>query len=182
MSGIVLHKYQRMDKGQTRRKSGPKPSSPRRKNGQFINVLPNDPESIKAALESYRSGATLEAIATHYGVTKQAIYGWLLGDLGGDKHSYIVTQALTSRIASSDDRLETADNPLDLARAREMCRNSRLDFERRRPHLYGPKQEITTNIQPVMNIQIITGTPAQAPVIAPQQQDYCGTATRIEGE
>lgn len=140
-----------------RKKTGPKPSSPRRDNGQFLPVLPNDPDSIRKALQDYVAGATLQQIAQQHGVTKQAVYGWLLGELGGEQHSSLVTQALTSRIARGDEMIETADNPLDLARGRELARNYRLDLERRRSSLYGSKQEVTHHVAPpVLNINIAT--------------------------
>lgn len=126
-----------------RKKTGPKPSSPRRNNGQFVPVLPNDPQSIANALQDYCSGATLLQIAQRHGVTRQAVYGWLLGELGGEQHSGLVTRALTARIAKGDEMLDTADNPLDLQRGREQARNARLDLERRRSNLYGQKQELT---------------------------------------
>ena len=125
-----------------RKRTGPKPSSPRRNNGQFLNVLPNEPEAIRSALQAYQSGATLQQLADEYQVSKQAIYGWLLGELGGEQHALLVTKALTARICSADVMLETADNPLDLQRGREMARNARLDLERRRSSLYGQKQEV----------------------------------------
>ena len=126
-----------------RKKTGPKPSSPRRNNGQFIPVLPNDPEAISKALKDYADGATLEQIAEQHGVTKQAVYSWLLGELGGEQHSALVTRALTARIAKGDETLDLADNPLDLQRGREQARNARLDLERRRSSLYGQKQEVS---------------------------------------
>lgn len=135
----------RIDEGIKRgpkKKPGPKPSSPRRNNGQFLPVLPNDPQSIEKALQDYISGATLKQIADQHGVTRQAIYGWLLGELGGEQHSALVTRALTARIAKGDETLDTADNPLDLQRGREQARNARLDLERRRSSLYGQKQEV----------------------------------------
>ena len=147
-----------------RKKTGPKPSSPRRNNGQFLNVLPNEPEAIRSALQAYQSGATLQQLADEYQVSKQAIYGWLLGELGGEQHALLVTKALTARICSADVMLETADNPLDLQRGREMARNARLDLERRRSSLYGQKQEVTHTIQPVLTINV---SPIQQ--VAPQQ-------------
>ena len=130
-----------------RNKTGPKPSSPRRNNGQFLPILPNDPESISKALKDYAAGATLDQLATQHNVSKQAIYGWLLGELGGEQHSAIVTQALTSRIARGDEMIEQADNPLDLARGRELSRNYRMDLERRRSSLYGQKQEVNHRVE-----------------------------------
>ena len=126
-----------------RKRPGPKPSSPRRNNGQFLPVLPNEPEAIARALQDYCNGATLQDLANEHGVSRQAIYGWLLGELGGEQHSALVTRALTARIAKGDEMLDTADNPLDLQRGREQARNARLDLERRRASLYGQKQEVT---------------------------------------
>lgn len=137
--------HTRIDEGVKRgprKKPGPKPSSPRRDNGQFLPVLPNDPQSIAKALQDYISGATLLQIAQQHGVTRQAVYGWLLGELGGEQHSTLVTRALTARIANGDEMLDTADNPLDLQRGREQARNARLDLERRRSSLYGQKHEV----------------------------------------
>jgi hypothetical protein len=128
-----------------RKKPGPKPSSIRRTrdNGQFIPKLPDDPDSIRKAMEAYASGVTTTEIGKQYGVSKQAVYAWLLGGLGDQDHNALVTRTLTSRIAFADRILEEADNPIDLARGRELARFARMDLERRRPHLYGQKQEIT---------------------------------------
>ena len=142
--------YKRIDKGVKRGprlKPGPKPSSPRRKNGQILETLSNKPEDIRQALQEYSQGATLEQLAERHQVSRQAIYGWLLGDLGGEQHSGLVTQALTARIARADEVLETSDNPLDVTRGREQARFSRMDYERRRPHLYGQKQELTVKAE-----------------------------------
>ena len=150
-----LRQHVRIDEGMKRgprKKPGPKPSSPRRNNGQFIPTLPNDPESIRKALEDYCSGATLKQIGQMHGVTRQAVYGWLLGELGGQTHSDLVTRALTARIAKGDETLDTADNPLDLQRGREQARNARLDLERRRSSLYGAKQEVAVTVDHNANI------------------------------
>ena len=141
--------HSRIDEGVKRgprKKSGPKPSSPRHNNGQFIPKLSNDPEDIRKALESYISGSTLKEIGDQFGVTRQAVYGWLLGELGGQEHSALVTRALTARIAKGDETLDLADNPLDLQRGREQARNARLDLERRRSSLYGAKQEVSFSV------------------------------------
>ena len=130
-----------------RKKPGPKPSSPRRNNGQFLPVLPNEPEAIARALQDYCNGATLQDLAEQHGVSRQAVYGWLLGELGGEQHSALVTRALTARIAKGDEMLDGADNPLDLQRGREQARNARLDLERRRASLYGQKQEVTHKVE-----------------------------------
>ena len=154
MASEPVHK--RIDEGLIRgprKKPGPKPYSVRRQNGKLIPKLSNDPDDIRKALEQYCvSGLTLQQIGDQYGVTKQAIYGWLLGELGGDQHAALVTRALTARIAKGDETLDTADNALDLQRGREQARNARLDLERRRSSLYGQKQEVTHTVQPVLHI------------------------------
>lgn len=145
-------KHVRSDEGIARgprKKTGPKPSSPRRNNGQFLPILPTDPVKIKAALEAYCAGASLQDLADQYGVYRNAIYSWLLGGLGDTDHSTLVTQALTARISRADGLLEDGDNPLDATRGDRMARWARQDLERRRPHLYGPKQEITLTLPEV---------------------------------
>lgn len=144
-----------MDNVTPRKKPGPKPSSPRRANGQIAETLSNNPEDIKAALQDYCNGATLNDLGQRYGVTRQAIYGWLLGELGGEQHSALVTRALTARIAKGDETLDTASNPLDLSRGREQARNARLDLERRRSHLYGQKQQVTGADGGPLQVQIV---------------------------
>lgn len=153
----------RIDEGLKRGpKQRPGQKSPRQQNGRFLQKLSNEPAVIIAALEEYRAGATLQQIATKHSVTKEAIYAWLLGNLGGSQHTDIVTEALTSRIAKADELLESADNPLTLARARELCRFYRMDLERRRPHLYGQKQEVTHRLPdgPVISINCLVAPPA----------------------
>jgi transposase-like protein len=146
--------HTRIDEGIKR---GPrKPRNKRTSLGQFAPILPRTQDSIKLAITEYKQGASLAQLAQKHGVTKQAIYGWLLADLGGPEHDRLVTEALTARIAKADESLDTADSPLDLARAREQCRWSRMDLERRRPSLYGQKQEVTHNLPngPLINIQL----------------------------
>ena len=135
----------RIDKGVKRgprNKPGTKPSSPRRNNGQFVEKLPNDPASIRNAIQDYSRGATLQQIADKHGVTRHAVYGWLLGEMGGEQHASLVTQALTARIAEADEKLENSNNPLNVTQGREQARFARMDLERRRPHLYGIRQEV----------------------------------------
>ena len=174
----------RIDKGVKRGprlKPGRKPSSPRRNNGDFLPVLSNNPQDIKNALQDYARGATLEQLATQHGVTRQAVYGWLLGDLGGEQHSALVTQALTARIAKADDMLDNGDNALDVQRGREQARFARMDYERRRPHLYGQKQEMTVNIVPVLSITVAPMLGIAAPQHDPQVIDStCDTVQQLE--
>lgn len=166
--------HKRIDEGiprGPRLKPGRKPRSPRRNNGDFLPILPNSPEQIAQALQAYCDGATLKQIGQQYGVTRQAVYGWLLGELGGEQHSALVTRSLTARIAKGDETLDSADNALDLARGREQARNARLDLERRRAHLYGPKQEVAhTGPAPIFQVNVVNRPIIDVqPVAEPQQ-------------
>ena len=120
--------------------------SPRRKNGQIAETLSNDPEMIRQAMVEYSRGATLESLAEKHHVSRQAIYSWLLGGLADDQHNGLVTQALTARIAKADEVLETSALPVDVMRGERMGRFARMDYERRRPHLYGQKQFIDQTV------------------------------------
>ena len=147
--------HTRIDEGVKRgphKKPGPKPSSPRRNNGQYLPVLSNSPQDIKDALEAYVAGSTLEQLAQQHGVSRQAVYGWLLGELGGEQHAHLVTRALTARIAKGDEVLETSNNPLDVTRGREMARNARLDLERRRSALYGQTSHLSVKTEPLSKV------------------------------
>jgi transposase-like protein len=165
----------RIDKGVKRGprlKPGPKRSAARSNNGRWLPILPNEPQAIKRALEDYSKGATLQQIANKHGVTRHAVYTWLLGDLGGEQHNALVTQALTARIAEADEVLETSESPLNVQRGREQARFARMDYERRRPHLYGQKNETTVTVVPVLSITV-----APMPNAALLQSDQPGPIT-----
>lgn len=159
----------RIDEGVKRGAHMPQraPDNERDPQGRFLPKLPETPEAIAKAIDDYRQGATLEQIGEQYGVSVQAVYSWLLGDIGGEQNAKLVTQALTARIALADQRLDTAPTPLELARAREQARWSRMDLERRRPALYGQKQEVTHNLPngPLLQINVVAA-PQQTAEIA----------------
>jgi hypothetical protein len=73
---------------------------------------------------------------------------------------------LVNRIADADEQMEHARDSFQVARAREMAKFARMDFERRRPKLYGPKQEITED----KTIRVII-----APAEPPQHIDVQGS-------
>jgi hypothetical protein len=140
----------RIDEGYKRGKKIPQrrnnnPIDPETK--RFLPLIPRDDDSIRKALTDHANGATLAQIADHHGVSAPAIYAAIYGDVGAAEHEELVTRSLTARIAQADQLLDTASDPLNLARAREQARLRRMDLERRRPRLYGPKNfmEVTDN-------------------------------------
>ncbi len=95
----------------------------------------NLPEIVRR----YANGESLTVLAKENKVSRQTIYNWIFSDIGGEEHQSLVTQCLINRIAESDEEMELAQSSLDIARARERMRFHRMDFERRRPKLYGPQ-------------------------------------------
>lgn len=100
------------------------------------------PDRARAAIEAYAAGISIQDIAAQHGVDRGTIYDWMLADLGGEQYQQLITRALVRRIADADHKLEAADEPHHIARAREMARFARMDLERRRPALYGQRSHI----------------------------------------
>jgi hypothetical protein len=97
---------------------------------------------LPAVVERYLAGESMGDLSKEVGCSRRTLYRWMLAEYGGEKYRELVTQCLVARIADADEQLEGAKNLLDIQKARETQRFSRMDFERRRPALYGQKQEV----------------------------------------
>lgn len=98
-------------------------------------------ERVLSVIKEYATGnVSYRDLARKHDVDPATIYHWILGGVGDKEHAELVTQALTRRIAEADQKLEAAGNYLQLGKAREAMRFTRMDLERRRPNLYGQKQ------------------------------------------
>lgn len=89
----------------------------------------------------YAAGESMQALAAEHKIHRQRLYETLLGGLGDEKYSELVTSALIRRVSESDEALENTSIEPDTARAHARARFARMDLERRRPQLYGAKQE-----------------------------------------
>lgn len=96
-------------------------------------------------IRRYLNGDSMQVIARDMGIHRATLYRHMMRDLGDD-HADTVTDMLVQRIADADERLESAVDQCDIARAREMARFARMDFERRRPSLYGQKAATNVNV------------------------------------
>lgn len=116
------------------------------------------------ALTRMQNGESLRQIAKDYNVSHVALRAWTLSELP-DQYKDAQQQALIARIAQADDALDRATDDLrraiedelpyekfsriaelsrlNIARDREAAKFARWDAERRLPHLYGAKQEVT---------------------------------------
>ena len=102
------------------------------------------PTPVPDLIQRYLNGESIQSLADDSQHCFRTIYRWLLKEAGPDYES-IQTDALISRIADADYELQNARDKVSVARAREQGRFARMDFERRRPKLYGPKQEIAVD-------------------------------------
>ena len=112
---------------------------------------------IEPFLQQLYAGKSLRDIATQLGVSRQAIHAWMLRE-AGEKYQEAITAALVARVAEADEKLDTAADAVDIARAREQARFARMDLERRRPHLYGqrPTTAVQVNGGEGMSVQIVS--------------------------
>ena len=93
----------------------------------------------------------MKQIAKDMGATTRNLYRFMLTGLGDEKYQELVTQCLVCRIADADDELEKARDQVEVQKWREIARFARLDFERRRPQLYGPKATVQAVVVPGMD-------------------------------
>lgn len=123
--------------------------------------VPSMPEIIAR----YRAGESVQEIAKACRRDARTIYNWMLSELG-DAYKDVVTECLINRVADADIALDEADDALELARAREKARFARMDLERRRPALYGPKQEVKhSGGVPTLSIVLLSAPSALPPAI-----------------
>jgi len=108
-----------------------------------------DPDEV---IQRYMSEATTAQIAKSYGCTRKALTRWLRQQRPDAWRAAQALRALCLK-EDSEDALMGACDALSLARARELLRAGQWDLERLDAD-YRPKQEVTTVVQPVLNIQV----------------------------
>lgn len=106
-------------------------------------LSPEEREKVPEIVERYLSGEPVPSLAAECGVDRRKLYDWMFTELGGEKYQELVTRCLVARIADADTRLERSTDLLEFQKARESAKFYRMDFERRRPALYGVKQEVS---------------------------------------
>jgi hypothetical protein len=101
--------------------------------GQLAPLKDVDPNDI---LERYLAEETSTEIAKSLGVTRSALSLFMLKNAEEQWRSAQVVKALR-RKEEADELIETASNPLDLARAREKLKSAQWDLERVCRRIYG---------------------------------------------
>lgn len=155
MSDVLL-KHSRMP-----RKYEPKPPA-NKPSGyeQYGNLTGVDPKEI---LKRYLSDETTLDIAGSYSVTRQALSKFLLKHAEEDWKEAQVARAIARKEKAEDD-LELAQDPLALAKARELLKAAQWDLERTCRRIYGEDKQTVQVVTPVLNITISGNEDAKAPV------------------
>ena len=105
-------------------------------------------------LKRYLSDESTKDIAGSYGVTRQALGQYLLKYAEDDWKQAQVLRAI-ARKEQSEDAIESASDPLSLARARELLRAAQWDLERTCRRIYGQDQpNVQVQVQPVLVITV----------------------------
>ena len=110
------------------------------------------PPPLPDIIQRYLNGESMQDIAKDSRTHARTLYRWMLTD-AGPEYDTLITNCLTNRIADADELLLSAEDSCQIARAREIAKFARMDFERRRPKLYGPKQEIQTDSKITVIVQ-----------------------------
>ena len=111
---------------------------------------------IAQAIEQHADGLSLRQIAAKIGITHGGLRKWLL--TAPDQYRAAAISGLTQRIIEADDMLDSAADPVSIARAREIAKFARWDAERRLPHMFGQKVEQLGGV----SIKVVIGDPLQA--------------------
>jgi hypothetical protein len=114
-----------------------------------LAIIPSDllPATV---LERYLKDEKTSEIAESYGVSLSQLHRWLLKHAEEPWKQAQVAKALTA-LERAKDNLDEADNPLDLAKAREKLRGAQWELERLFSRLFGQKQEVTV-VDPELTI------------------------------
>ena len=102
-------------------------------------------------IEQYLTESTTSQIAYEHGVSRKTLVRWLIEQRPDQWKKVQIIRALC-RKDDGDEGIETACDALSLARAREQLRSGQWDLERLASSTWGPKQEITHHVQPILVI------------------------------
>ena len=106
-------------------------------------------QDLPALLQRYQAGEHLKDLAAEYGVTGDALRKrfdrYCLAGKGDLTLHDVVTEYLVERLCTSMEQQEIAPDMLSVARTRDVANNWKWINERRRPKLYGPKQEVSVD-------------------------------------
>ena len=131
-------------------KRGPKkrykhrPPIARDDSGRFLDAIPPDldPDHV---LQLYLNTPKTSQIAKELGIRRPTLIRWIREQRPEQWKLVQVIRALTKK-EDGDEGILEADDALMLARARELVKSAQWDLERLDSSNYGPKQEVTLQV------------------------------------
>ena len=100
---------------------------------------PEEREAITAdACQQIMLGYTVEQVAAQNGITTRTLHHWL--HALGDEYERFRRTWLDSMLIEAGEGIEGAEDPLQIARARELWKRATWYAERRDPNRYAAKQ------------------------------------------
>ena len=118
--------------------------------GQFLTRYTPEAKqaAIDEALTALEAGGRIEAVAVKHGIPTSTMYSWMIGTAA----SALRTQFFDGQTTRNLIEIRHSATPLELARAREELNGWLKVAAVRDSSNYGPKQEVTVSIQPVLTI------------------------------
>lgn len=132
------------------------------KQGQLAPLKHVDPKDV---LERYLAEEKTADIAASLGVTFAGLSHWLIQHAEGEWKSAQIVLALKRKMLA-DERLETAENALELARAREQLRSAQWDLERVCRRIYGQDAPPNSVVPVQININMGASHPQAIDITA----------------
>lgn len=100
-------------------------------------------------LDRLAAGESVAQLATSLGISRQAVYAWLLAHCPDEWMAISASNALT-RLEQAEAELGTADDNVKISRARELIRAAQWNVERTARKLYGDNKAdasgVTVNV------------------------------------
>jgi|ERR1041385_316239 DNA invertase Pin-like site-specific DNA recombinase len=109
-------------------------------------------QQLPEIIQRYLDGESIQTIAKDARVARRTIYKWM-HRIGDHEYYDLVTDAMITRLADADHELSVARTKGHIARAREEARYTRWDLERRRPSIFGYKQEVKQDTTVTITVQ-----------------------------
>lgn len=123
-------------------------------NNKPLSSPKNTPsETIQEALRLYGEGMPVKLLAEQIGITDVSLYKLFLRHYPDEFRELQGANAL-SKLQNAEDELEKVETMALVSRAQARIKAHQWRLERVLSKLYGAKQELTLNTQPVMNVYI----------------------------
>jgi hypothetical protein len=98
--------------------------------------------SLSNAFQLLETGLPLRTVAKQLGVPYATLRVWMM-DEPEPAYKHAQKACILYKLAESDEAMEMADTAIAVTRARETLKHSQWLAERRLPHLFAPRQELT---------------------------------------